>query len=104
MRLEVRNKADFVAVIVENQFSVMTLKHQNTNTPETLSFLYNKYNRWVNFKSRNKRKDVLRYSDFFLKKLYLIKKICNSYGFKYIIRAFYLPPIKMENLCLSMLS
>lgn len=69
MRLEVRNKADFVAVIVENQFSVMTLKHQNTNTPETLSFLYNKYNRWVNFKSRNKRKDVLRYSDFFLKKI-----------------------------------
>lgn len=35
--LQVRNKADFVAFIVENQFSIMTLKYQNSNTPETFS-------------------------------------------------------------------
>lgn len=63
MGLQVRNKADFVAVIVENQFSIMTLKYQNSNTPEIFFPLYNEYNRWVDFKRIEKR-SVLGHLNF----------------------------------------
>lgn len=63
MGLQVKNKADFVAVIVENQFSIMTLKYQNSNTPEIFFPLYNEYNRWVDFKRIEKR-SVLGHLNF----------------------------------------
>lgn len=37
MGLQVRNKADFVAAIVENQFSIMTLKYQNSKAQKHFS-------------------------------------------------------------------
>lgn len=63
MGLRVRDKADFVAVIVENQFNIMTLKYQNSNAPEHLPFCTTDTTDGKFLEETKHRKDVLRHSD-----------------------------------------